>query len=138
MIKNTVNLLLIVIFLTFTYSCTKKKIFKDIVPLEASNLIEINSNNKDFIILDVRTKNEFRLKHLKNATNIDYRSNRFLDNLKKLDKSKKYLVYCLSGGRGKKAHLKMKELGFDQIYHLEGGINRWTYQKLPVTGRKTI
>ncbi len=84
--------------------------------------------NEGAQIIDVRTPEEFNSKHLDTAINIDYNNPNFEKNLKKLDKSKPTFVYCLSGGRSSAAASKMKELGFDEVYEMKGGMLQ--YNKL--------
>jgi thioredoxin 1 len=87
-------------------------------------------------LIDVRTPGEFTGGHLKNATNIDINDDAFESGLTKLDKSKPILVYCLSGGRSAKAANKMKDMGFKEIYNLDGGIMQWEAADKPVeTGK---
>lgn len=64
-------------------------------------------------IIDVRTKEEFDEGHLKGAVNLDFYREDFREELEKLDKSKKYKVYCQSGNRSEKVVAKMKKMGFD-------------------------
>ena len=84
------------------------------------------------MLLDVRTPEEFTAGHLNHAINIDYKSSDFKDQLAKLDKTKPYFVYCKAGVRSEKATEIMKELGFTNVYHMEGGIDAWQEKGLPV------
>lgn len=76
-------------------------------------------------ILDVRTAEEFTSEHIDNATNVDWFGNNFAAEAEKLDKSKPVFVYCKSGGRSAKATAKLAELGFKNIYELQGGMMKW-------------
>jgi len=76
-------------------------------------------------ILDVRTPEEFASEHIDNAVNVDWFGNDFIVKAEKLDKSKPVFVYCKSGGRSAKASAKLNELGFKNIYQLEGGMMKW-------------
>ena len=104
---------------------TPTQITKDITPQEAFALIQNNQNNPDFVIIDVRTPQEFAEEHIENALNIDYYSETFRDELNKLDKNKTYLVYCRSGSRSRNALNIMKEPNFREAYNILGGINQW-------------
>ncbi len=99
-----------------------KKIFKHISSVEAYAIIQANKNNQDFIILDVRTKEEYADKRLENSDNIDFYSKSFKKKLDKLDKNKTYLVYCLSGNRSGQTFEIMKEIGFAEVYDMQEGI----------------
>jgi thioredoxin len=77
-------------------------------------------------LIDVRTPEEYAGGHLKNAVNINYNSDDFEAQSGKLDKSKPVFVYCLSGGRSSNAADKMEEMGFSEIYNMDGGIMKWS------------
>ena len=108
-------------------------IIENITPQEAFTLIEDNRNNPDFVILDVRTPQEFAQGHIAGAIMIDFYSMTFRDDLDALDKDKTYLIYCGSGGRSGKTLDIMEELGFQEVYNLLGGINAWQDAGLPTT-----
>ncbi len=70
--------------------------------------------NGEYIILDVRTKEEYENGHIKNAINISYEQiNKEVD----LDKEKTIFVYCKSGNRSKIAYTTLKDLGYT-VYDL--------------------
>ena len=110
---------------------TPTQIIENITPQEAFTLIQNNQNNPDFVILDVRTPEEFADGHIENAINLDYYSETFRDDLNKLDKNKKYLIYCRSGNRSGKALNIMEELNFREVYNMVGGIIAWEAAELP-------
>lgn len=84
------------------------------------------SEDKNAVILDVRTEEEFIEGYIPNAKNIDiYKGQGFLDEVEKLDKSKNYYVYCRSGARSAQACALMKQQGFENAYNLMGGITDW-------------
>ncbi len=110
----------------------ESRVIEDVTPGEAYALIQENRGNKDFIIIDVRTPEEYADGHIEKAVNLDYYSETFRSELDKLDKSKTYLVYCRSGRRSAGALDMMKELGFDKVYNMAGGILEWEAAGLPV------
>ncbi|KGO90253.1 thioredoxin domain-containing protein [Flavobacterium suncheonense] len=77
-------------------------------------------------LIDVRTPDEFSEGALANAKNIDWNGNNFESEANKLDKSKPVFVYCLVGGRSKKAAYKLHEMGFTEVYDMEGGYIKWS------------
>lgn len=100
----------------------KTKKYEDI---HQEQFVEI-SKQKDTVILDVRTGSEFASGHIKDAKNInlmDFIS--FSSKIDQLDKDKTYLVYCRSGNRSGSACQMMAKKGFDKLYNLSGGVNRW-------------
>jgi rhodanese-related sulfurtransferase len=98
---------------------------KSLTPLEAFKLIRENGKDPNFIILDVRTPWEFSEEHIEGAENLDFTDPDFSEIIEKLDKDKKYLIYCKSGRRGDKVFEIMKELGFDRVYTIKGGFEGW-------------
>jgi len=107
------------------------QIIENIPPQEALNLIQENQDNAAFVIIDVRTPEEFTVEHIENAINIDFNSENFGDELNKLDKDKTYLIYCRSGNRSGKALEIMEELDFREVYNMSSGIIEWKAEGLP-------
>ncbi len=104
---------------------------EDTTPQEAFTLIQNNQNNPDFVIIDVRTPEEFEGEHIENAINIDFYSEAFREELDNLDKNKTYLIYCRSGGRSGSTLDIMAELNFKEVYNVLGGILSWEAEELP-------
>lgn len=92
---------------------------------KAMNLIDSHKNDRNFIILDVRTPEEYKLSHLENAVLVDFKGKDFEQEIKKLNKDLIYLVYCKAGGRSAKAVALMKSKGFKNIYHMNEGFVAW-------------
>lgn len=69
---------------------------------------------KEHIIIDVRTEEEYEDSHIKDAINIPYDE---LDEEIDLDLDKVIFVYCKSGGRSKVAFNILKDLGYT-VYDL--------------------
>ena len=109
------------------------QVIKNISPRDAHVLIEKNKKNPDFVILDVRTPEEFSEGHIENAVNLDFYSDNFKEDLGKLDKNKTYVTHCRSGSRSAKTLNLMKELGFKEAYNITGGIVQWENEGLPTT-----
>lgn len=113
------SLLLIVI----TSSCSKSQNFKSVDVAEFKTTLE---KTTDAQLLDVRTPGEFAGGHITNAKNVDWNGSDFDTQVTHLDKEKPVMVYCLSGGRSKKAASHLKELGFKNIIELNGGYLAWS------------
>ena len=110
---------------------TPTQVIEDITAQEAFILMQNNQYNPDFVIIDVRTPEEFAEGPVEKATNIDYYSETFRDELNNLDKNKTYLVYCRSGNRSGNALNIMAELNFREVYNMSGGIIAWNAEGLP-------
>lgn len=87
---------------------------------------ELMDSQEDYIILDVRTKQEYDMGHIKNAILIpDYEITARAE--KELpDKNALILVYCRSGNRSKTASQALADLGYTNIKEF-GGIITWQY-----------
>jgi rhodanese-related sulfurtransferase len=126
-IKSIFKIIVLLNLLIFS-SCsnTSSENFKTIDFDEFEELLDENKENKDFVIIDIRTKREILVGKIENALEIDFYLSNFRAELNKLDKNKTYLIYCRSGNRSGQALKIMKELGFKIVYNLEGGINTLT------------
>ena len=91
------------------------------IDLEEMNDI-IRNNNNNVVLLDVRSPQEFKEGHIRNAINIPlYEINIRLPRIIK-DKSRIIIVYCLSGKRSKKAAIYIDKCGYKNVYNLRNGI----------------
>lgn len=102
-------------------------------PEEANNLVRANKSNKKFVILDVRTPEEFAEEHIENARNLSFDAENFKSEINKLHRNQKYLVYCKTGGKSGKTVNMMRENGLKEIYYLQGGLAKWKEANLPLT-----
>lgn len=113
--KKITLILLMVISLFTVIGCSTKK--------KTNTIDEIISKN-NYIIVDVRTKEEYEVSHVKGSINIPYDQ---IDENTNLDKSKTIIVYCRSGNRSSKAYDTLKSLGYD-VYDL-GAFDKITLEK---------
>ncbi len=94
-------------------------------PAEWNDII----SDPDTIVIDTRNEYEVRIGSFKNAINPHTDSFReFPDYVaKNLDpqKQKKVAMFCTGGIRCEKASAYMKKLGFEEVYHLKGGILKY-------------
>lgn len=93
-----------------------------ISPEEWHKVIE---EEKDYFMIDVRNDYEVSLGSFKGAINpktSDFKE--FPDFIKSssIPKDKPVYICCTGGIRCEKAYLEMKELGYDKVYQLDGGI----------------
>ena len=88
---------------------------------EANAMME---EKNDYIILDVRTPEEFAEKHIPDAINIPNETIGTEEIPELPDKEQLILVYCRSGNRSKQASEKLVRLGYTNIVEF-GGINDW-------------
>jgi rhodanese-related sulfurtransferase len=87
------------------------------------------------ILIDVREPFEFKGKRIKDAINIPSSGN--LENAADtLNKKFAYFLYCTSGYRSSRAAESFYDKGFRKLYNLEGGINAWKKERMPVVKGK--
>lgn len=98
--------------------------YKNVSAEEANKLI---SENKDFIILDVRTKEEYDSGHIPGAKLVPVQILPMKLNELSGYKDTPILVYCASGGRSPRAVETLADDDFQNIYHLSRGISSWRY-----------
>lgn len=78
-----------------------------------------------YILLDVRTVEEFEERHIPGAINIPNETISSEEIPELPDKNQLILVYCRSGNRSKQASQKLAQQGYTNIVEF-GGINDWT------------
>lgn len=86
----------------------------------------------DLQLIDVRTIREYNTGHLPGAKLIDYYRPDFKTQLEKLNKQKPIAVYCAVGVRSNRTLRTLKSLGFKEVYDLQGGIEAWRKNNLPI------
>ena len=106
------------------FSCSKNKQYVSISHQEAKEIIDTEN---DYIILDVRTVEEYNSGHIPNAIlipneEIKQKAESILKN-----KNQLILVYCRSGRRSKQAASVLVSLGYTNIKEF-GGIIDWPYE----------
>jgi len=99
---------------------------------EARSLIDRHAGDKDFVILDVRTPREYRAGHISQAVLLDFHNPAFSASLKKLERSKTYLIYCQTGYRSSRTLQIIDTMGFKSVYHLQRGVLEWYQNRLPL------
>lgn len=100
--------ILLIILCIILCGCTSKQ-------EEYQKLMEENP----YVIIDVRTKEEYQEEHIQNAINIPYDE---LEEKISISKDQMIFVYCRSGSRSKIAYETLTNLGY-QVYDL-GGISK--------------
>ena len=88
------------------------------------DIVEIMNENKNYIILDVRTIAEYNEGHIPNAICIPNETIGSNTISELPDKEQLILVYCRSGNRSKQAAEKLKKLGYTNLIEF-GGIIDW-------------
>ena len=117
-------LLILGLLICSCVSSPKKQITMN--ELSPTEWAELHGQTPEAVILDVRTEEEFESGYIKGALNLDIRGGAdFIASVEELDKSKSYFVYCRSGARSGQACQLMGQMGFENVYNLEGGVLAW-------------
>ncbi len=111
-------LVLLLLFANFAYS-------------EIMEILVSPENLENVLLIDVRTKEEFKSFHIAGTLNIPittengYNAN-FLNELEDLniDKNKKIAVICRSGARSSVAAKLLDKNGYKDVVNLKGGVER--------------
>lgn len=94
---------------------------------------------KGIQLLDVRTAGEYNQGHISGAFQADWNNiSQFGERVASLDKEKPVYIYCLAGSRSAAAQKWLIKEGFKKVINLEGGINAWNLEDLPVEGAKKV
>ena len=96
--------------------------YRQVTTEEAVNIMQTEEN---YVILDVRTAQEFASGHIPGAVLLPNETIGTEDIPLLPDKDQLILVYCRSGNRSKQAAEKLAQLGYTNIVEF-GGINSWT------------
>ena len=120
--KKIIPLLMAMLLLAGCGAQSEESTYRQINAEEAAAIMEEESS---YIILDVRTAQEYSEKHIPRAINIPNETIGTEDIPELPDKEQLILVYCRSGNRSKQASEKLVKLGYTNIVEF-GGINDWT------------
>ena len=125
--KKLVFLLLAVMMLTACGQDTEKDQGAVYMNITAEEAKQIMDSEEGYIILDVRTQEEYDQGHIPGAILISHEeiAEKAEDVL--TDKNQLILVYCRSGRRSKIAAEALVELGYTNIKEF-GGIIDWPYE----------
>ena len=83
-------------------------------------------------IVDVRTTGEVAQGKIERAVEIDFYSPDFLDQVSQISKDQEIYLYCAVGARSEEAAWMLIQQGYTKVYHLQGGIQGWSQEGLPV------
>ena len=95
--------------------------FQRITSDEAAKMM---AEEKNYIILDVRTAGEYAGGHIPNAINVPNESINTTPPKELPDKNQRIFVYCRSGARSMQAAQKLANMGYTNIVEM-GGIKDW-------------
>ena len=120
--KRIIPVLLAVMLLVGCGTSEKTNSYRQVTMEEAVTMM---AEEENYILLDVRTREEYADKHIPGAVCVPNETIGSEDIPELPDKEQLILVYCRSGNRSKQASAKLVELGYTNVVEL-GGINDWT------------
>ena len=108
--------------LLLVYSC---QIFEstEISVISDAQFTEIQDT--DYILVDVRTLEEYESGHIQDAKHFDFYSESFQKEILSLDKSSSIILYCRTQNRSTKTANYLKANGYKEITVIAGGITSW-------------
>jgi len=114
-------------------ACGTTAVAPDITLVSVSEASQIVADAPTgLVVLDVRTPEEYNQGHLAGAINVDFYAEDFSAQLDQLDKAVPYVLYCKSGNRSGQTAPIMADLGFAEVYEIEGGVDAWAAAGQPL------
>lgn len=123
LLKNPMNVLYWIAMagLVFWFAYSKGWILANFESIDAKQAIYLLENDDNVTLLDVRTIEEYKSGHLRDATLIPVQVLSQNLGMLKQDKDKKIIVYCRTGSRSVTASRILEENGFTPL-NVKGGI----------------
>jgi thioredoxin len=121
-------IIILALFSLFFTAKTQENGFKQVDSKEFKKLVETESG----VLLDVRTRMEFKNGHIEESGNLNYYALDFKKRLGLLPKDQPIYLYCNTGYRSEKAAEVLIIKGYTRVYNLEHGIMEWELLDYPV------
>lgn len=112
----TIFLLIIIPIIYFSWLYSSRKGFQTVSTSELKEIL----NDPAYYFLDVRTKNEYKARNIKQFKNIPLGSD-----FSRIPLDQTIVVMCQSGARSRIACKQLKKLGYTSILNVSGGMNSW-------------
>lgn len=91
--------------------------------ITVEDLARLREEGADFFLLDVREPHEVAIATL-GGVNIPLA--RVAQSLTDIPRDRKVVVHCKLGGRSAKAVVALRQLGYDDVWNVAGGITAWS------------
>ena len=95
----------------------------EISPQEVQTMLQ---NGRKFLLMDVREPNEFDICHIEGSKLIPQWDIKNM--LNRLDQTEEIITYCHRGIRSLNAAKFLKEMGFNKVRSMSGGIDAWSQE----------
>ena len=88
--------------------------------------------NQGALVIDLRSKEQYDAGHIVDARNVPVGElESQADSMKKW-RDRNVITYCDGGGDGASAARALMKLGFGKVFNLQGGLNAWVKDNLPL------
>jgi rhodanese-related sulfurtransferase len=125
---NLINIALLIFLLVWFYPKLAIRLNKNVKNISAIEVEKLIKDNKNIVILDVRTQNEYNSGYINGSKLMPVSEiNSRLEELEKY-RDRPILVHCASGGRSPKAVGILLKNKFGPIYHMNHGLSGWKGQ----------
>jgi rhodanese-related sulfurtransferase len=108
------------------------QIIRSISVHEAYFLLEANAQNPNFILIDLRRPDEIQYGYIEGMVNVNYQADDFARQLGALDRNKRYMIYDGGGVRSLHTQHMMEQMGFLEVYSIQGGFEDWKLAGYPI------
>lgn len=121
--NNILTIISILVIASILYPKIIIKFNKNVKTVSGKEAARLIKENKDLVILDVRSKDEYQTGHISASKLIPV--NELASRITELEKfrNKAILVHCASGGRSPKAVNILLKNKFGPIYHMNHGLS---------------
>ena len=128
---NIILFIALVILLFLIISLESKLLFGKVKPINHDKLTQLLNNTK-IALFDLRNNDEYSKGHIVSAKNISF------DDIEsyKAKNEITLVTYAASDADAKKAATAFSGKGVQEVFYLEGGINSWVENNMPLSGEK--
>src|SRR5580692_9497038 len=98
--------------------------------LSASQAVRLM--NQGALVIDLRSKELYDAGHIVDARNVPAAEIESQADALKKWRERNVITYCDSGANGASAARTLTKLGFTKVFNLEGGLNAWVKDNLPL------
>ena len=127
--NNIILFTALVVLIFLIINLETKSLFGKVQKLSCDELTKLLNNSK-ITLIDLRTAEEFNSGHIVTAKNLS------LEDIEKFNikNDNPFVAYARTDSDALKAALKFSKLGIQKVFYLEGGIQSWIENNMPLTG----
>jgi len=103
----------------------KNKAIAEAPHITTQQLSDYLSSEEPFVLLDVRTEEEYQAGHIQGAQWFPRGKLEYYIQERIKDPDSKIVLYCRTGGRSALATLTLRDMGYTSVVDLDGGFKEW-------------